>query len=389
MQTEKDIREAVEGLITETPSKKSVKEQKMPLYLALYLRLREEIARGERRFGEKLPGRRQLAREQNISVITVEHSLELLCQEGYVESRPRSGYYVIYRPQEAFIPGSIPSGAVPEAAPAGNFAVSRAESADFFPFPVLARVMRRVLSVYAEDILRKPPNQGALELREALCRYLGRNRGIHVRPDQIVVGSGAEYLYGLISEMLGRDRLFAIESPSYAKIRQVYEARGIRCDLLPLGRDGIRPEALNRTQASVLHITPFRSFPSGVTASAARRADYLRWAEQGDRYIVEDDFESEFSLLRKPEETVFARTARENVLYLNSFSRTLSPALRVGYLVLPRRLLPVFESRVGFYSCTVPSFEQYVLSELLNSGDFERHINRVRRNRRAAGSRTG
>ena len=389
MQTEKDIREAVDGLITETPSEKSVKEQKMPLYLALYLRLREEISLGERRFGEKLPGRRQLAREQNISVITVEHSLELLCQEGYVESRPRSGYYVIYRPQEAFIPGSIPSGPAPEAVPAGSFSSVRTESSDFFPFPVLARVMRRVLSVYAEDILRKPPNQGALELREALCRYLGRNRGIHVQPDQIVVGSGAEYLYGLISEMLGQDRLFAIESPSYAKIRQVYEARGIRCDLLPLGRDGIRPEALNRTKASVLHITPFRSFPSGVTASAARRADYLRWAGQGDRYIVEDDFESEFSLLRKPEETVFARAARENVLYLNTFSRTLSPALRVGYLVLPRRLLPVFKTRVGFYSCTVPSFEQYVLSELLNSGDFERHINRVRRNRRAAGGQSG
>ena len=133
------------------------------------------------------------------------------------------------------------------------------------------------------------------------------------------------------------------------------------------------------TEATVLHITPYRSFPSGVTASASKRREYLRWAEAGDRYIVEDDFESEFSLLRKPEETVFARSRSQNVIYLNTFSRTVSPSLRVGYMVLPRKLLPVFEMRVGFYSCTVPAFEQYVLAELLEGGDFERHINRIRR----------
>ncbi len=354
---------------------------KKPLYMQVYLRLREEISRGERRPGDKLPGRRQLAREENVSVVTVEHSLELLCQEGYVEARPKSGYYVIYRQENSFVPGGILS-PVPPAADRAESSDSAPDASERFPFPSLARTMRRVLSVYAENILLKTPNAGAQELRDALCRYLGRNRGIHVRPDQIVIGSGAEYLYGLVAEILGQDRLFAVESPSYAKIRQVYEARGIRCDPLPLGRDGIRPEALRRTRASVLHITPYRSYPSGVTASATRRADYLRWADQENRYIVEDDFESEFSLLRKPEETIFSRASRENVLYLNTFSRTVSPALRVGYLVLPLRMVPEFQARAGFYSCTVPAFEQYVLAELLNSGDFERHINRVRRGRR-------
>ncbi|MBR2823304.1 MAG: PLP-dependent aminotransferase family protein [Clostridia bacterium] len=361
---------------------------KSPLYLQVYLRLREEITRGERRPGDKLPGRRQLAREENVSIVTVEHSLELLCQEGYVEARPKSGYYVIYRRADSFIPGGLSEASVPAPAPDPDMPAS-SEPSEEFPFPTLARTMRRVLTEYGERILRKTSNSGAPELREALCRYLGRNRGIHVRPDQIVIGAGAEYLYGLIGIILGQDRLYAIESPSYAKIRQVYEARGIRCDLLPLGRDGIRPEALERTRATVLHITPFRSYPSGVTASATRRSDYLRWADREDRYIVEDDFESEFSLLRKPEETVFARASRENVLYLNTFSRTFSPALRVGYLVLPRRLLPVFQSRAGFFSCTVPTFEQYVLTELLNSGDFERHINRVRRGRRKASASVG
>ena len=153
-------------------------------------------------------------------------------------------------------------------------------------------------------------------------------------------------------------------------------------DRLSLGHDGIRSAALRATRATVLHITPFRSFPTGVTASASKRGEYLRWAAEGDRYIVEDDFESEFSLLRKPEETVFSQAARGNVIYLNTFTRTVSPSLRVGYMVLPKGMVRRFEARVGFYSCAVPAFEQYLLADLIRSGDFERHINRVRRQKR-------
>ena len=249
--------------------------------------------------------------------------------------------------------------------------------------------MRRVLTDYGERILVRPPNTGCPELREALCRYLARNRGIRVQPDQLVIGAGAEYLYGLVVELLGPRRTYGIEAPSYKKIEQVYRARGVRLDFCSLGQDGILSEALRSTPASVLHITPFRSFPSGVTASASKRREYLRWVSSPDRYLVEDDYESEFSLLRKPEETLFAMSKGRNVLYLNTFSRTVSPSLRVGYMVIPRNLLPVFELRLGFYSCTVPVFEQYVLAELLNSGDFERHINRIRRLERTQRSSGG
>ena len=345
-----------------------------PAYLKLYEHLREEIAGGTWVYGERLPSRRQIARDQGLSVVTVEHAYELLCQEGYAEAKAKSGYYVAYQAEEGF--SAAPSAAVfrppHPAAPAENT----------FPFSVLARTMRRVLTEYGEAILQKAPNAGCDELRAALSRYLARNRGIRAEAGQIVIGSGAEYLYGLVVEMLGAERVYGIERPSYHKIEQVYRARGVLCDLLPLAQDGIASVALRDTAASVLHITPYRSFPSGVTASASKRWEYIRWAAQGDRYIVEDDFESEFSLLRKPEETVFARA--DNVIYLNTFSRTVSPSLRVGYMVLPPRLVPRFEQRVGFYSCTVPAFEQYVLASLIENGDFERHINRIRRQRRKA-----
>ena len=353
-------------------------------YLELYEALREGIVSGAWAYGARLPSRRQMAQERGLSVVTVDHSYDLLCQEGYIEPRARSGYFVIYRSGDGFArsePAARPVVA-PAPSPAGH---------DLFPYPTLARAMRRALSDYGEAILVKPPGMGYMGLREALSRYLARNRGIAADASQILIGSGAEYLYGLIVEALGRDKLFGIESPSYRRIEQVYRVKGVDCDLLELGRDGITARALRRTQAQVLHITPFRSYPSGVTASASRRAAYIRWADEGDRVIVEDDCESEFSLMRKPERSVFSLATRGNVIYMNTFSRTISPALRVGYMVLPKRLMPVFDLRVGFYSCTVPVFEQVLLAQLIDSGDFERHINRIRRRerRRARGERQG
>ena len=350
-------------------------KEKKPAYLLLYEELRNEITDGAWAWGAHLPSRRQLAKEKGLSMITVEHSYELLCQEGYVEARPRSGYYVIYQPGDGFAPAAQGAFAPPPA----PFPRERENS---FPFSVLARTMRRVLTEYGEALLDKSPGSGCLALKDALSRYLARNRGIRADAEQIVIGSGAEYLYGLVVEMLGRNRIYAVESRSYEKIEQVYRAKGVLCDPLPLERDGIQSAALNATEASVLHITPYRSFPSGVTASASKRREYLRWAEKAGRFIVEDDFESEFSLLRKPEETIFSRAGGGNVIYLNTFSRTVSPSMRVGYMVLPRNLLHLFSQTVGFYSCTVPTFEQYVLSALIDNGDFERHINRIRRRER-------
>ena len=350
-------------------------------YLRLYERLRAEILSGARPWGSQLPSRRVQARENNLSVNTVTHSYELLCEEGYVEARPQSGFYVIYRESDGFFPPARPSSfRPPQAAPADR---------DSFPFSVLARTMRRVMAEYGEALLSRTPGIGAPALREALSRYLNRNRRLRAEPDQIVIGAGAEYLYGLVVELLGRDRVFGLEDPSYQKIRQIYEAKGVRCRLLPLDGEGIRSDTLWRTDATVLHITPYRSFPTGVTASATRRGEYLRWAGQEDRYLVEDDYESEFSLLRIPEEPLLAAAEGGNVLYMNTFSRTVSPAFRVGYLVLPKPLMARFQETLGFYSCSVPTFEQYVMAELLDGGELEKHINRVRRNERKAALREG
>ncbi len=346
-------------------------------YLQIYEQIKADIVAGSFRYNAKLPSKRLLADETDTSTVTVEHAYALLCDEGYVESRERSGYFVIFRKNDGFAAGAT---SVPQR-PLRRTAASDGVTPEF-PLSVLSKTMRRVLTDRGDMLLEKSPNSGCIELREAIKEYLARNRGIRVETEQIVIGSGAEYLYGLIIGLLGRDRVYAIETPSYNKIEQVYSAQEIRYESLPLTDSGIESAALAKTAADVLHTTPYRSYPSGVTATASKLHEYLNWAEQGDRYIIEDDFESEFSVSAKPTETLFSLSKRGNVIYLNTFSKTISPSLRIGYMVLPESLLQGFKEKMSFYSCTVPTFMQYVLSELISRGDFERHINRVRRQKR-------
>ncbi len=348
---------------------------KHPVYLQIYKLIREDIISGVYPHNTKLPSKRLLSEELCVSTVTVEHAYALLCDEGYIESRERSGFFVIFRRSDGFAASA-------EVRTRHTAAAHTNPLCPDFPFSVLCKTMRKVLSDYADVLLEKSPNAGRAELRDAIKQYLVRNRGMNVESSQIMIGSGAEYLYGLIIAMLGRKRIYGIESPSYKKIEQVYSAAEAVYELLPLSHDGIDSTALSRSGATVLHTTPYRSFPTGITASANKRHEYIRWSSKGGRIIIEDDFESEFSVSSKPEDTLFSLSEYDNVIYLNTFSKTISPALRVGYMVLPKCLVSEFEKKLGFYSCTVPTFEQFVIAELINCGDFERHINRVRRNKR-------
>ena len=346
-----------------------------PVYLQIYKQIKDDIINGNYLYNTKLPSKRLLADETQTSTVTIEHAYALLCDEGYVESRERSGFFVIFRNSDGF--------ALPSETQLHNSEIAyEHHRGPDFPFSVLAKTMRNVISDFGSAILEKSQNKGCIELRLAIKHYLSKNRGIQVDVEQIVIGSGAEYLYGLIIELLGRNRIYGIEYPSYKKIEQVYRASEVSYETLRLSIDGIDSASLANTTANVLHTTPYRSYPTGVSACASKRHEYIRWSNAKDRYIIEDDFESEFSVSSKPEDTLFALSNKDNVIYLNTFSKTISPSLRVGYMVLPQKLVRDFDARLGFYSCTVPTFEQYVIASLLQNGDFERHINKVRRNKR-------
>ncbi len=362
-------------------------QKKQPKYILLYRKIAESIASGTYKTGEKLPSKRTIADKYGMSLVTVEHALETLEDEGYIISKERSGYYVSYDTEH----GGKNISQMLRSRPDIIREPMRAEDlpGEDFPFNVWAKTVRQVLSDRRQVILQRSPNIGQPELRRSISEFLDRNRGIRCDPERIVIGAGSAYLYERLIHVLGKDRIYAIESPSYHMIERVYKAEDAVVEMLKIGSEGILSEELNRTKATVLHVTPYRSFPSGATAQAGKRAEYIAWASKPGRLIIEDDVESEFSIMNKTFDTLFTLSGIDNVIYMNTFSVTLSPALRISYMILPEYIAAEYEKKAGFYPCPVPTFEQLILSEFISSGNFERHINRVRRIRRASVSGHG
>lgn len=353
----------------------------MKAYLHVYKELKSKIVDGAYKLGDKLPSKRNLSIEYGYSVITIEHALMLLSDEGYIDSRERTGNYVIYNADLISFGGEINEHKVREDS------LSMSSIPEEFSVSLYARTVRKVIGHYQDYMFSRCENQGAYILREAISDYLRRSRGIDVLPDEILIGSGAEYLYGLISQIIDEKEI-GIENPSYEKIERVYEKHALKVCKLDMGSDGIKSEALKSTPVRVLHVTPYSSYPTLITASASKKHEYLAWVKERKGIIVEDDYGSEFSMLGKSEDTLYALEPEESVIYLNTFSVTVSPSIRVGYMIFPKKRCKEFMDKISFYSCTVPLLEQLVLAEILNNGDFERHLNRVRRNRRKAKKNT-
>lgn len=343
----------------------------IPAYEAIYRAVKEQIVSGAYLSGDRLPSKRTLSEKWGVSVITAEHAYELLIREGYAESRERCGYFVTYLPGEFFV-----SAEVTERPPINR--TQTAAPSDGISFDIIQKKVRRILSEYGQVLTEKTPSEGSEVLRRAISDYLLRSRGMIAPYDRIMIGSGAEYLYGVLVKVLGRDRIFAIEDPSYEQIASVYLGEGVTIRRLPLGQDGISSSALISTDADVLHVTPYRSYPTGVTASASKRHEYARFA-MGGGIVIEDDFESEFSLSGRARDTLYSEDTSGRVIYVNTFSRTVGSGIRVGYCVLPECLMESYRNNAGYLSCTVPTLEQYLLARLIDDGDLERHINRVRR----------
>ena len=350
-----------------------------PLYEALYQGIRGDILEGRLLPGEKLPSKRALADHLKISKVTVETAYAQLAAEGYIRSQEKVGYFV-----EAVEQGKAPAQRWVLELPEAPRPVWEADftannlPAEAFPFSVWAKLQREVLLDYGAELLGPVPPGGAYALRQAIADYLYGFRSMTVSPDQILVGAGTDFLYNLLIQLLGRDKCYGVEDPGYGKIRQVYEAAGVSCLPVPLDDDGIRVDRLG--DARVLHLSPSHHFPTGIVTPIARRQALLEWAgaEEG-RYLIEDDYDSEFRLAGRPIPTLQSIDRAGKVIYLNSFTKSIAPAIRISYLVLPPELMGEFQRRLGFYACTVPSFEQYTLARFLSRGYFEKHINRMKK----------
>lgn len=354
---------------------------KTPLYEQLYRAIRQDIMSGVLAGGERLPSKRRLAEHLEISQITVETAYSQLLAEGYVVSKPRSGYFVQRFERVAPAKATPPAPVRPEK-PRPSYRYdfkTNIVDTDCFPFSTWARLLRGELTDKASKLLEAAAPQGVPELREEICRYLAEFRGIAVQPEQVVVGAGSEYLLNLIIQLLGRERVYSLENPGYPKLDHIFRAGGAQVAPIALDHSGLRVDLLRESAASVVYLTPSHHFPLGVVMPAARRMAVLQWAEEGnDRYIIEDDYDSEFRYVSRPIPAMKELDHADRVIYLNTFAKSLAPSLRIGYMVLPYRLLDTFRERFGFYSSTVPSFEQYTLARFLSTGSFERHVSRIR-----------
>lgn len=356
-------------------------ESRTPLYMQLYEYIRTEIEKGSIRKGERLPSKRALSSHLKISIITVETAYAQLMAEGYIISKPGSGYYADSfeepEPQEIFSEKKEESAESSEIL--YDFRTNRIDTDDF-PFSAWAKISREVLSGRSEELLNACHVQGTLSLRERIAEYLRSFRGMNVSPEQIVIGAGTEYLTGLIIQLLGRDNAYGVENPGYGKVYEIFSANTSRVFPVPMDSSGANAEAIAGFGINVIHVTPSHHFPLGIVMPVSRRTELLRWVySREDRYIIEDDCDSEFRFAGRPLPTIQSMDRKGRVIYINTFTKTLAPSMRISYMVLPEQLLQRFTSRLGFYSCTVPVFEQLTLARFMEKGHFYRHINRMKK----------
>lgn len=353
-----------------------------PIYEYLYERIKEDIISGVLKPGEKLPSKRSFARQHGISTITIQNAYDQLISEGYIQTEPRKGYFVarIQNLRKPPVQGMVSYDIlVPQKEEFLYDLSNNAMNPENFPFSIWASLSRSILNERKDELMLVSPSAGVFKLRQAIADYLKSFRGMLVDPNQIIVGAGTEYLYSLLTKLLGTKSIYAIENPGYKKLKKIYEKLGVTCESTSIDSNGVTAEGLEKIGANIAHICPNHHFPTGITMPASRRYELLAWAnEKQDRYMIEDDYDSEFRLLGKPIPTLFSIDACEKVIYLNTFSKSLTPTIRISYMVLPVHLARRFYQELSFYSCTVSNFEQYILSEFISKGYFEKHINRMR-----------
>lgn len=342
----------------------------------LYRSIKEDILTGKIGAGEKLPSKREMASLCGVSLTSVQNAYENLQSEGYIRSEYRRGYFA-----EDLSENVIP---MPQKSPVTIYKEqeiysTESEKKSLFPFSVWSRLMRNVISEYQDRILDRMPIEGVVELRTEISKYLYRSIGVAVEPERILIAAGTEYLCTLILTLLGRTKIYAVEDPGYKKIPMIYSLGGAPVRYLPTDLEGVIPESLFSSGASVLHISPQNHFPTGYVMTISRRQKLLAWlSESEERFIVEDDFDSELRLSGRRIDPLMTIDPTGRVIYMNTFTSTIAPSFRVGYLVLPRGLSELLHNKAGMLSCTVAAFEQYTLAKFIGGGYFERYLNRLR-----------
>lgn len=373
---------------------------KTPIYEYLYQCIRRDILTGELKAGEKLPSKRSLAAHLDISVVTVENAYSQLVLEGYIYSVECSGYYVsklrvlnsvgetsdfrgVYGKertvQEPFGEEAAP-GLYEEEEASPYYADLRCNriGMQHFPFSIWSKLIREVITARDERLLKAVPCRGVFELREAIAGYLRRFRGMNVSPSQIIIGAGTEFLYHELFQILGEKAIYGLEEIGYSYTYELLERSRVNWKQIRMDENGISIQSLEESGCNVMHVTPEHHFPTGIITPIGKRQELLDWAQEHGGYIIEDNFDSEFRYVNKLTPALFSMDKSGCVIYLNTFSKSIVPSMRISYMVLPEKLMKKYVEKMCYSSCTVSCFEQHTLARFISEGYFERHLNRTR-----------
>ena len=392
------------------------KTKSVPLYEQLYLAIKDAITSESLTANEKLPSKRSLSKQLSISVLTVENAYSQLQSEGFIYSLPQKGFYVSDLPEIKTYEEnrkSVGKSGEQKRNSKQNSAVNNSDGttvlkkeyfADFtsnatdptsFPFTTWAKLSRKILSEEQELLMKNSPSNGLLELRTAIARYLSDFRGMDVDPDNMIIGAGTEAMFGILIYILGNKRKYACEDPGYEKIPKIFGANQVSFSRIPIDKKGVRTNVLEKEKVDVVHVTPSHHFPTGITMPISRRRELLSWANNNtavseknswrfneeselDRYIIEDDYDSEFRHSGLPIPALYSIDTNDRVIYMNTFTKSLASTIRISYMILPEHLAREYHERLSFMACTVSTFEQLTLARFISEGYYEKHINRMR-----------
>ena len=375
---------------------------KKRLYEQIYEHIRQEIKEGKLLAGERLPSTRSLAEYLQVARSTVDYAYDQLLSEGYIEAKPYRGYFVCSTEELLGLEQGLAADAEaekdavqePPAVWQGGrdtvlYAGKETPRYDFspngidmsgFPFGVWKRITRNILNDGNSELFSQGEAQGDYDLRLTISRYLHSSRGVNCSPEQIIVGAGNDYLLMLLEKILGRHVRIAMENPTYKRAYRIFQSFAYRIVTVDMDESGMKVSRLRKENVSAAYVMPSHQYPTGVVMPIGRRAELLRWAnEEADRYLIEDDYDSEFRYRGKPIPSLQASDEYGKVIYIGTFSKAIAPAIRVSYMVLPKSLLQKYREECYFYSCTVSRIDQRILNEFIRDGYFERHLNKMRK----------
>lgn len=351
-----------------------------PLYQWVFEAIKEKIRIQELTFGEKLPSKRRLAADIGVSINTIQQAYDQLLAEGFIRSEVRRGYFVCDVQPFQTMTAQEPLTTSLESPPYDlDFSPSGIDC-EHFPLYTWRKITKEVCDESFRDELLTPDAQGLDGLRESIVRYLKQSRNIETSKDRIVISSGTEYLFLTLFHILGPERVYGMEDPGYETLRDLFHLNRIRFHPLPVDEMGLQTASLPQQSMDVICSTPSHQFPTGVILPMERRLELLEWANRpSDRYLIEDDFDSEFKYSGRPIPPIKSYDHADRVIYLGSFSKSISPTLRISFMVLPKPLIEIYRQLSPFSTCPVSNLNQMILMKFLNDGHYERHINRMRK----------